>query len=270
MDKQEKKDIRRPDQVKQALESLMHWVQQNFAVLGLVFVGFVILGAGWSVWDYFQSEKEESLQGQVALIEKDYFEQKEKFQTAEREAAMKQAAPPKKDKKEELPPVTVAATGDVQKDYGPILQRFSEVADKNPKSRAAKMSALYSAEIYTLYKQPDPALQTLEKVSPQNNAKDMLSGLVLNMKAGLMAEKGQCEPAVQIWKKVTEQKKLFYLHDDAKLRMALCYEKMNDVAKAEQLYSEISQPSADKQERVLSEDAKKYLRLLKMKGQSGT
>lgn len=269
--KLDKNEVKSPDQVKKGLEIVMQWLQKNIAVVGAVFLVFIVSGLAWSVWGYMSAQKELKLQSEVALAEKDYFEKKNKFKEAARQAELKKQTPPVKDNKKSEEKDETAATGDLQKDYGSLVETFSGIVDKNPNSKAASMSALYLAEIYTEYKMPEKAMQALEKVSARKT-KDVLAALVLNKKAGLMADQGECSKAVDVWQNLSGQKQLNYIHDEAKLRMALCYEKMNETSKAEQLYTELSSKMSDDPEmdRSVAEDAKKYLRLLKIRQSEGT
>jgi predicted negative regulator of RcsB-dependent stress response len=256
-----KEVVKSPDKVKASLEKSMEWMRKNVALVAVILVAFVGIGAAWSIWDYFKHANEEKLQADlsVAVAEKDYFEKKSQF----REAA---ASPKSKDKKEIS---KVTATGDLQKDYGSVVERLNAIVQKEPKSNAAAMAALYLAEIHSEYKQAEKALEALNKVSG-DSAKDVLSSLVLNLKAGLLADQGSCDKAIGIWDNVTKQKKASYLHEEAKLRMALCYEKINDVVKAEQLYTELSKGGDSASDRAVADDAKKYLRLLKIRASGGT
>jgi predicted negative regulator of RcsB-dependent stress response len=270
--KLDKDEVKSPDQFLQGLEKVMAWIQKNIAIVGIIFAVLVIGGVAWSIWDNVSSSKEEKLLSELALPEKEYNEKKNKFKEGERQLEAKKKAEASKDKKDAAnkDEKIEVATGDLQKDFGPYVEKFTELVNREPKSKAGQISAMYLAEMYTDYKQPEKALEVLNKVSGEK-ANDVISALILNLKAGLIADKGDCQAAVSIWENVTKEKKVAYLHDEAKLRMALCYEKMNDNSKAEQLYTELSKPSEDPEfDRAVSEDAKKYLRLLKVRTSGGT
>jgi tetratricopeptide (TPR) repeat protein len=257
-----KEQVKNPDQVKLALDKTMQWLRKNVVMVAILLLGFVGAGAAWSVWEYFNHAAEEKMQGELALVEKEYFEKKNDF----KEAAAPAPKPTDKNAKKEQ--LKAKASGDLQKDYGSIVERLKSIVDKEPKSKAATMAALYLAEIYSEYKKPQEAVDVLNQVSG-DKARDVLSALVINLKAGLLADQGDCQKAIGIWQNVTEQKKVAYLHDEAKLRMALCYEKMNDTDKAEQIYSELSR-NEEGGDRAVADDAKKYLRLMKIRPSGGT
>jgi tetratricopeptide (TPR) repeat protein len=276
-----KEEIRNPDQLTQGLNNLADFVRKNAVIFGVIILGIIAIGGIVTVLDYVKTQKEEKLQGEMSGAEREYTDKKSKFKEADRADELKAAAKdvkksPKKDAKDEAKdekkPELVKASGDLQKDYGSVVDRFQSILAKDPTTKAGQMSAIYLAELYNQYKKPDEAIQSLDKAVPKNEANDMLSALVLNLKAGLIADKGDCPKAVDIWQKLMNDKKTTYMHDEAKLRMAMCYEKMNEPVKAEQYYTELSKaaPGEDGGDRAVSEDAKKYLRLLKVRANGGT
>lgn len=271
-----KEEVRTPDQMTQGLGRFAEWVTKNIVIVVGAIVGLLVLGGVISVVDYFSNQKESDLQGKMSRVEHQYTEKKTKFKDAEQSDSAKALAAAKaeakKDKKDEKVPPVVKASGDLEKDYGPEVAGFEELVAKNALSKAGQMSAIYLAEIYSEYKQPEKALDALNKVAPKNEPSDVVSALAVNLKAGLLADKGDCAQAVDIWQKIISQKKIDYMHDEAKLRSAVCYEKLNDTAKAEKYYIELSKNTASKDEpddKAATEDAKKYLRLLKIRSNGG-
>ncbi len=270
-----KEEVRTPDQMTQGLGRFAEWVSKNIVIVIGTLVGLLVLGGVISVVDYFSTQKESDLQGKMSRVEHQYTEKKTKFKEAEQSDSAKALASAKaanKDKKDEKTPPAVKATGDLEKDYGPEVIGFEELVAKNGSSKAGQMSAIYLAEIYSEYKQSEKAIEALNKVVPKNEPSDVVTALAVNLKAGLLADKGDCNQAVDIWQKIISQKKIEYMHNEAKLRSAVCYEKMNDTAKAEKYYMELSKNTASKDEpddRAATEDAKKYLRLLKVRSNGG-
>ncbi len=270
-----KEEVRTPDKMTLILDRIAIWTGKNVVMVAGVVISLLVLGGAFSVFDYFKTKKENELQSEMSRIERQYTDKKTKFKEALQAENIKAPAATKKETlKQETPmPALVKATGDLEKDYGSEVTGFQDLVVKNPKSKAAQMSAIYLAEIYSEYKQPEKAIETLNKVVPKNDASDILSALAVNLKAGLLADQGNCPQAVDIWQSIIQQKKADYLHGEAKLRSAVCYEKMNDSTKAEQFYTELSKSTVSKDEpedKAVTEDAKKYLRLLKMRASEGT
>lgn len=265
-----KEEVRTPDKMTLILDKMAFWMGKNVVLVASLVIGLLVIGGAFSVFDYFKTKKENDLQSEMSKIERQYTDKKTKFKEALQAENIKA---PAATKKETPTPVLVKATGDLEKDYGSEVTGFQDLVAKNPNSKAAQMSAIYLADIYSDYKQPEKAIDALNKVVPKNDASDILSALAVNLKAGLLADQGNCPQAIDIWQNIIKQKKADFLHGEAKLRSAVCYEKMNDSVKAEQFYTELSKSTISKDEpedKAVTEDAKKYLRLLKMRASEGT
>lgn len=259
-----KEELKSPDQVTKTLRQGFVWTTAHSKMVIAAVAVFVVIGAGISLAGYFSEKKEVSQQEKYFLIEKAYSEKKRGFEEAVRAEMMAAQA---KDKKN-VPPVDASkkASGDIQKDYGPEIQGFTAFINDAPTTKAAQMAALNLSEIYMNYKQNDEALSTLQKVEKGLDKSDVLTGLVLMQMGNALANKADCKAAVEKWEAITGNKSLAFAHDEAKLRMGLCFESMNDLAKAEQLYTEIAKKEdQNTTDFAASREAQKYLRLLKAK-----
>jgi predicted negative regulator of RcsB-dependent stress response len=264
-----KDDVRNPDQVLKTLNQGFQWTQNHSRAVIIGVLAFFIIGISIAVFSGMSERKETQAQEAYFKFEKNYLDKKRDFEEAERNASR----PPVKDQKEK-PAAKVKATGDLEKDYGPEVTGFKQVMDSHPSSKAAQMAALNLSEIYINYKKLDDAVLPLEKVSSQASGKDLISAIVLTQYGNVLAEKNDCKTALDQWKKVLEHGEANFLHDTLRMKSAFCYEKMNDFAKAEELYKKISQNSQDPKnpqagEVGLGKDAEKYLRLLKLKKNAG-
>jgi predicted negative regulator of RcsB-dependent stress response len=258
-----KEDVKSPDQVLKTLNQGFQWSQNHSKALLAGIVAFIAIGAGYTVFSNLSEKKESQAQETYAKFEKDYLEKKRGFDEADRQALK----PPAKDSKE---PVKVKATGDMEKDYGPEVAGMKKTVEEYPSSKAAQMAALSLSEIYMNYKKFDDAQQALQKVENNSQGKDLISSIVLTQLGNVYSEKNDCKAAVDQWQKVLSHSNVQFLHDTLRLKTAFCYEKMNDTAKAEELYKKISQNSQDPKnpqagETGLGKEAEKYLRLLKLK-----
>lgn len=265
--KLDKSEVRGKDKFFLALENFFQMMVDQRVIVLVVFAVLLLGGGAYAVYDLVKEQKEEKLQQQYYSIEREYLEKKRQFEEALR--AEKQPAKKEKDKsakseepeKKEAP--TAKATGDLEKDFGNEVKNFSQLIEISPQSKAAAMAALFSAEIYSEYKQPDQALELLKKVNPQNKTQDLLQALTVHLKANLYLEKNQCQEALPLWQKILDSKKITYLQNETKLKMALCYEKLNDLAKSQQLLIELSQKTENQSDMAISKEAEKYLRLIK-------
>lgn len=255
-------DLRKPDAFLQKLNNIYQWtLGHTTTILGVLAV-FLVVGIGASIWSYFSEKTEAEWQEKYAQIEKRLIDTRQKFDDAEQRAQVQAA---KKDPK--AAPVTGLPTGTFDKDYGPIAADLEALIAAAPKTRAAEMAALNLAELQSRYKQNDLAMATLEKVNQGDATSNLVSALVVNFKANLRADKGDCAGALTLWEKIVRNSNAKFLHDESRLRMGLCYEVMNDLNKAEQVYTELATKETQSREMDSSaaKDAERYLRLLKVK-----
>ncbi len=251
-----KDEIRNPDQLTAQLQKSFNWSIGHSKTVMALAAAFLVLWGGYALYAGISEGNEQKVQEKLYLAEKDYLSTKQNFEDADKPAPVddkKAKSEPKKDIAKAKP------TGDIQKDYGPTLEKFNQIIASNPDSKAALMAALYSSEILGKYNQNETALSTLKKVTLH---KDLLSTLVLNRTAALQADLNNCAEAIKSWDTVIKNKDVAYLHNEAKLRQALCHESMNNVAQAEKIYTELQ---ADTNKSESSKLAGKYLRLIKVK-----
>lgn len=259
-----KDDLKSPDQVTQTLRQGFVWTTTHSKIVITAIAAFIVIGVGASLFSYMTEKKEVAQQEKYFLLEKAYAEKKRGFDEAAR-AEMIQAQ--SKDKKA-TPAVDASkkATGDLDKDYGTIMKDFEAFIADAPKTKAAQMAALNLADLYMSYKKYDEAISTLTKVEPGLSKGDVLTALVLIQAGNAYANKGDCQGALSKWQTLTANKFLAFSHDEAKLRMGLCYETLNELAKAEELYTEIAKKEdLNTTDFAASKEAERYLRLLRAK-----
>lgn len=254
--KKEQKELRSQDKFQQELQKGFQWTTNHSKLVGLLLVGFLVVGAGLSAKSYLNAEKEEKLQGQYYQIEKKLFEKKAQFQEAEQPPPAKNE---KTDKKAQAKPenTPAKATGDFSQDYGAIAGELRQIIDQAPQSKAAQMAALNLSDLQLEYNLPAEALATLQKVGA--DSKDLLSGMIQTQLGTVQANMDDCSSALTTWSRVFSNAGAKPLHSAVKLKAGLCYEAMKDYTKAQQAYNEVK---ADDKDSAAARSADKYLRLL--------
>lgn len=262
-----KEDLKSPDKVLKTLNQGFAWSQAHSRMLAAAITIFLIGGIGYSIYSTVSHSKENQAQEEYFKYEKSYLDKKHGFEEAARAATK----PPVADAKKTPPePPKAKATGDIDKDFGGEIAGFQKVIADFPSSKAAQMAALDLSEVYLDHKNIDGALQALQKVEPSSKGKDLLSSIVQVQLGNVLSEKGDCKGAVQQWETVLSHVAVQYMHDTVRMKAAFCYEKLNDTAKAEEMYKKITQNSQNPKnpqlgETGLGKEAEKYLRLLKFK-----
>lgn len=257
-----KDDLKSPDQVTKTLREGFVWTTTHSKIVITAVVAFVVIGLGVSVAGYFSEKKETAAQERYFAVEKQYTEKRRGFDEASRPEAAQT-----KDKKAPAADPSKKPTGDLQKDYGTIVAGFESLLSDVPGTKAAQMAALNLSKIYMDYKKTDDALAALKKVEKGLDRTEATSALIFMQIGNALADKNDCKSAVDAWQKVADNKSLQFAHDEVKLRMGLCYETLNDLGKAEQLYSEIAKKddATSPADMAAVREAGKYLRLLKAK-----
>lgn len=263
MSKKLSKDDVKMDVVTQELQKGFVWATHHTQMVLIASATFLILGAGYSAYSYFDSKKEEQNQESYYLVERQYLDLKSKFEAAENPKKPEPAAAKDtKGKAKPAQPETPAAakaSGNLDKDYGSVVKEFLSVIEKAPTSKAAMMAGLNLADLYSDYNQSEAALKALEKLKTRQ---DLLSALVLNRRADLKADLNDCKGALPLWDDVLKNKKASFLAGEVKLKKGLCYEALNDIAQAKSMYTQAKE-GADKS--TVAKTAEKYLRLLETK-----
>jgi len=265
-----KEELKNPDQVLANLKQGFEWSAAHSKMVLTVLFGFIIIGGGWTAYSIVQDKKDGQRQEAFYLAEKKYLDARKKL-----EDAQKPKVDEKKNAKTPPTPIEPKASTNPEVDYAEAIQDLRKVTEANPTSKAGIMAALTLSEIYRHSEKLPEALKALE-LSTQGKATDLLSALAFKTKGNLQADLDQCANAVQTWQQLSHVGSFAFLTSDVKLKMALCYEKMDQAPQAEVIYKELIDrmknpgQQADKSDdsaadKLVGREAEKFLRLMKLK-----
>lgn len=217
-------------------------------ILGLAAVA-VLAGGGATLLSIRSTQKEKAAQESYFAVEKKLND-------------LKKPEAPVANKKEKTKPEVIDYT-QVKKDLQKIMTDF-------PGSIASQMAALHFANILVDEKNTDAALATLQKV--ENKDRGLVNTLVQQQIGQLLADKQKCPEAIAVWQKIIDRREAGFIHNETKLQQALCYTKLNDFKKAEEILTNLANQSANPgmSASASSKEAEKYLRLIQFKKASGT
>lgn len=163
------------------------------------------------------------------------------------------------DKKEEVASVPV--------DVAQLKTELEAFVSENTGSVAAQIAGLELADLLSDDNKSAEALALLQKVETKT---DLLSNVLVRMKiAQSLADQDKCSEALVIWGKVLSSKATSYLHAEAKINQALCYKKMNDLAKAEEILNQVKNDKTDETGQS-NREADRILRLIQFNKSFGT
>lgn len=255
------------DQITETMTAASEWAGKNAKLIVGVAVVLFVIGAGVAITSQVSQSREEAYQEKYFVLEKRMTDIKKNFDEAEQQEKAQAAAAKAGKAVDTKNTVKAKATGDLAKDYGTLPGDFEALIKDAPNSKAAEMAALNLSDLRANYGQADEALKVIDAVNVSNRTSDFVGALVVNRRAQLLADKGDCKGALDLWGKIVADSRAKFLHDESKVRMGLCYESTQDLAKAEQMYTEVStkEPKTRDNESVAAKDADRYLRLLRLK-----
>lgn len=227
----------------------MKIVEQYWKLIAGVLAA-IIVGAGLATIQAGRSTKKEmNAQESYFAVEKKLMDLKGKQN------------PPQKPGDKEAKPEKV--------DFTQIKSELEKVIADHPGTIAAQMAALHFANLVVDEKNFDLALSTLQSVETKKEG--LVNTLVQQQIGQLLADKDNCKDAITVWQSILDRKEAAFLHDDVKIQQALCYSKINDFKKAEEILTNLAnRANPEMAVSPASKEAEKYLRLLMFKKASGT
>ena len=228
------------------MEFIEKYGKQLFAGIGaLIVVGFI---ATLLMQNSVKKEKE-SQEKYFAIEAKVKKHTEEKFKKSQTEQA----------KNQEKVNVTV--------DVNALKTELESFISQNLGTVAAQFAGLELAQILSDESKSTEALSVLQKVETQS---DLLSNSLVKMKiAQVLVDLDKCSDAVATWSKIVSTSHFSYLHAEAKLNQALCYKKMNDLKKAEDILNQVKNDKSD-ESADYSNEADRILKLIQFNKSFGS
>lgn len=259
-DKISKEELREPDAFLKTMKSSVSFIEKYGKVLGTIATIAVVAALGYQAYTYLQAGKEKKAQEAFYVVEAKYNKAKEGFDRAKMNALLPDLA-----KKTEGEAAPIAATGDLEKDFGTLPNDLQNVINAHKGTKASAQAGILLAQIYLDYKQPEKAIEAIKGPAGALSQNQMMGGLSHMMLGNALAQKGDCNEAISMWQKVLQAQSVSYLHPDASLRSGICYENLQQNDKAIEQYRRTSQDFADS---IAGQTAKTLLRALELKQRS--
>lgn len=251
-------ELRDPDGFQEIVLSGWHWVEKNaLTVGGIILVGLLIL-TGVTVKNWLNTRAERKAQDAYYSAERKFSKVKEGFDRAKMHSMMPAAVAAKDGKNPE-----VAATGDLEKDYGAVLPDLEKIVQTQSGTSASAQAAILLAETYLAYNRPEKAAAVTELAAKNLTVNSILGALVRVQLGSGLAAKGDCKEAVNVWGQVLTNASSKFLHADVSLRSGICFEQINDIQKAKEMYQKAAAEAGP--ESSISSTAKGLARALDLK-----
>ncbi len=247
----------------------MNLIEKNWKlILGICGI-IILIGGGLATQSALATAHEKKAQEGFFLIEKKYTDYKTKkdapdqaaSKPKDKKAAVAKAVETKPEAKLDSEALAAQLTG--------IKKELENFIAENSKSKATQMAALYLAEILRQENNKQLALTTLQKVVTGDSG--LVNTLVQQQIGQLLADLGKFQEAIDTWQQIINRKEAQFLHDELKIQQALCYQKLNDTKKAEELLTNLANQKVDNPSDTSNvKEAARYLRLIQIKKMTGT
>jgi tetratricopeptide (TPR) repeat protein len=252
-------DMRNADAVQSSMMNLWQVVEDNSKLIAALLVVAVLGGVGMIALQFLEKRQERSAQSDFYAVHSKFTELRDAYDRAKIEALMPGMTPPDataaaSEKK--------AASGDLAKDYGSLMEEFETVAREHAGTSGGTQAALLASEIYLEYQQPEKALVVIEGAASKIGSKHVLKPLTEIAWGNALANKGDCQAAISHWQQVLDNPAATFVHADAGLRAGLCLEQMNQPEKAIEMYRKVTTEAPDS---TAGRNAKGLLRALEIK-----
>ena len=246
--------------------NILTFLEKNWKTVAIGFVAVVgVWGLGLLVTGQ-SVKKEQMAQERYFLTEKKYLELKTKKATPPTPPV---ATTDDKGKKSKKPVESAPVASAPVVDFTEVRAEFEKITTEFAGTKAAQMSALYAAEILRHENKVTEALQILQKSEGKDSG--LINSLVQQQIAQILADQDKCSEAISVWEKIINRKEANFLQNELKIQEALCYQKMNDLKKAEEILTNLANQKSDNLEpSAASKEAERYLRLIQFKKVSGT
>jgi predicted negative regulator of RcsB-dependent stress response len=245
----------------------MEFFEKNGKLVVGAFFALIVIGLVATFVSSGSKRNEEKAQEKLAQIEIEY--------TKYKESVAKSSTPPspvkddKKsaaDKKAEEKALADSSAQVVQL-RTQLTTSLNQFLTENKKSIATEMAALYLSELLIDENKNAEALEVLKKTESSSN--DLTSVLVQKKIGSLLADNNQCEDALKVWDKLLKSSTAKFAHSEVKIMQSLCYQKMNDLKKAEEILLSVKNDKTEGSADYV-QHAERILRLIQFKKASGT
>lgn len=219
------------DSLNDALVGTTEWTGKNFKAVATVLALILVVGAVWATINYNHDSNSTKALTAYAPIERD-------FNTWKTPETDKAAADKKADKKVEKPEAKI--------DPAQLFGRMTDYIKSHGTVPANELMVLMAAEVASVLG-PEKEAELLEITKKTfRPGSQLMDGLLLMKNGDLFANQDKCDQAIDQWKSVISIKRLSYLHDMARLKSGLCFEKMSKFKDAEMNYDQIIKGSEKK------------------------
>jgi tetratricopeptide (TPR) repeat protein len=259
--KKSHEEAERPDAFISVSDKIISWVEKHYKSVVFVFAVIFFAGVLVVVVRHYNESREQAALGKLYKAEKSF---KDKVVEEEKGSAAEDSKSTDDKRAEEVKkPSNIEKTVEfLQSHYAEQMAAIEKVVEESRGLQASSIGALALSEIYTEYGDPEKAKAILQSTAEGLSKNDFFFGLIHTRLGAILSDLGDCESANKHFSQVVDVAAQNYLHAEALLNTALCYEALDQLDQAESSYNRVIQ---EFNESDAGQAAKNYLRLLKLK-----
>lgn len=212
---------------------------EKYKTQAAVFLGLVVIASSlFYGWDFFRTKKENQALDSYSEGEKLYLATlgAEEFTASKNTSAEK-----------------------TQVDASPAINKFENVIQNFPGTRAHFLSAFRLSEIYLKQNNLEKSETILEPVYSQGSLKDMMVTMLALRLTGVYERNKKCDKAVPVLEKIAAETPFSSFKPESLMRLALCQEQLGQSEKAVETYKRLSKEHPESGQ---GKQAQKFLKIL--------
>lgn len=235
-------------------DQILDQVVKHQKIIGGFLAIVLVVGLGYVGFESYQNWNESKATKALYPLNREFTEKNQQIERKRLETQKVSA-----DKKNPVAAVAAASQVDFQSEYGPVADKMKKEIMNHAHTQAAKISAVELARVMMDHNQAQMAVDLLQPLVGTTEAKNVVMALLKSQLGAAYSHAGKFQEAISQYEAIVHNKNLAYMHPEAYIKEALCYQKLGQNDKARDLLQKVSLDYPDSQ---AATTAKLYARVL--------
>ncbi len=214
-------------------DQILNQVVKHQKIIGAFLAIVLIAGLGYVGFESYQNWNESKATKALYPLNREFTEKNQQLERKRLEA--QKVGADKKDPKAAL----ATPKADFQTEYGPVAEKMKKEIMAHAHTQAAKISAVELARVMMDNNQAQMAVDLLQPLVGTTTAKNVVMALLKSQLGAAYSHTGKFQEAISQYDAIVHNKDLAYLHPEAYIKEALCYEKLGQSEKARDLLQKV-------------------------------
>lgn len=257
--KQIEADAKRPDSFIVFGEKVFKTIEKHRLSIALGLIGLFVVGIGLAAYDQIVNWREAKAASRIYNSESVILKKVAELERKESEKLQKLTEAMMASKSKTPPALPEKEKVDFDAVFGSAVGSLEQAILSDLQSQAGRAAAANLIGLYLNYEKVDKATEFVSKLNIKSQ--DTMGALLNIQVATLAMNQGDYQKASEILEKLTQQKDTEFLRPTGLLKLGLCYEKLQQMDRAKEVYTRVSTEFPDTE---TSRNAKSYLRSLEL------